>query len=44
MERYESWFERTRSSLEMARTEFPNYVLYEDMMILQKNNMKKVLL
>jgi HEPN domain-containing protein len=43
MERYESWAERARSSLEMARTKFANYVLYEDMCYQAQQSAEKAL-
>jgi HEPN domain-containing protein len=43
MERYESWLERARSSLEMARTKFVNYVLYEDMCYQAQQSVEKAL-
>jgi HEPN domain-containing protein len=43
MERYDSWLERAKSSLEMAKTKFVNYVLYEDMCYQAQQSAEKAL-
>jgi HEPN domain-containing protein len=43
MEQYKSWMERARSSLEMARTKFTTYVLYEDICYQAQQSVEKAL-
>jgi HEPN domain-containing protein len=43
MERYESWIERAKSSLEMARTKFTNCVRYEDICYQAQQSVEKAL-